>query len=281
MCSRIALLFIALAATAAADSSCEDTDSVNLLQSPGATISREHGNLAAEAVEAQSVKKSAVFAEFVAMTLFVILGCGSAMVSCKDPGWVLQVALTFGLAITALAYAIGHYSGAQINCAVTFGLVLAGKVTVAQGLWNFVGQMLGSVAGALILTAMIPQEKDKTGGLGSNGVSEGMSKINALVGEIFMTFLLMFVVLETAISAESKANRVMAALAIGFAVFLAHSVMIPIDGCSINPTRSFGPAFVRRFCYKNAGSFEEMWVFWAGPLLGAAGAVFVSKQLAA
>lgn len=281
MCCRIALLFVALTATVAAETSCEGTDSVNLLQSPGTTISREDVSLATESVEVQSVKKSAVLAEFVAMTLFVILGCGSAMGSCKEPGWVLQVALTFGLAITALAYAVGHYSGAQINCAVTFGLVLAGKVTVAQGLCNFVAQMLGSIAGAFILTAMIPEEKDKTGGLGSNGVSEGMSKVNALVGEVFMTFLLVFVVLETAISAESKANRVMAALAIGFAVFLAHSVMIPIDGCSINPTRSFGPALVRKFCYKNAGSFEEMWVFWAGPLLGAAGAVFVSTKLLA
>jgi len=281
MCSRIALLFVALAATVAAESSCEDSDSVNLLQSPGSTISSEDVTLATEPVAVQSVKKSAVLAEFVAMTLFVILGCGSAMGACRDPGWVLQVALTFGLAITALAYAVGHHSGAQINCAVTFGLVLAGKETVAQGLCNFVAQMLGSIVGSLILTAMIPEEKDKTGGLGSNGVSEGMSKVNALVGEIFMTFLLMFVVLETAVSAESKANRVMAALAIGFAVFLAHSVMIPIDGCSINPTRSFGPALVRRLCYKNAGSFEEMWVFWAGPLLGAAGAVFVSTKLLA
>merc|ERR1719412_222781 len=59
-------------------------------------------------------------------------------------GWVLQVALTFGLCITALAYTIGHRSGGQINCAVTFGLVIQGVVSPIQGAINFVFQMLGS-----------------------------------------------------------------------------------------------------------------------------------------
>merc|ERR1719408_1048904 len=97
---------------------------------------------------------SAAFAEYVAMTLFVIIGCGSAMAVCKEDGWVLQVALSFGLAISSLAYAVGHYSGGQINCAVTFGLVLTGQVTVAQGLANLVAQLAGSVFGALFLRAV-------------------------------------------------------------------------------------------------------------------------------
>merc|ERR1719387_1446250 len=87
-----------------------------------------------------------------------------------------------------------------------------------------------------------------------------------------MTFLLMFVVLQTAIAEASLANRTMACIAIGFAVFLAHSVLIPIDGCSINPTRSFGPAVVARLRYgeKAAKGISDMWVFWVGPLTGAA-----------
>merc|ERR1719379_1290513 len=178
---------------------------------------------------AAGVKASAAMAEFVAMTLFVVIGCGSAMSVAKESGWILQVALTFGLAISSLAYAVGHYSGGQINCAVTFGLVLTGQLDVSQGMANFVCQMLGSISGAYILTFIIPEEKDKTGGLATNKVAEGWSQNNAFLGEAAMTFLLMFVVLETAVNPESKANREMAALAIGFAVFLAHSVLISID----------------------------------------------------
>jgi len=226
----------------------------------------------------KGVNLSAVFAEYIAMTLFVMIGCGSAMGVAKEPGWVLQVSLAFGLGITALAYTIGHISGAHINCAVTLGLVITGNCSVLQGTLNLAAQILGSITGALILTLMWPEETDKTKGLGANGVQEGMTKTNAFVGEVMMTFLLMFVVLETAVNPAFKANREMAALAIGFAVFLAHSVLIPIDGCSINPTRSFGPALVRKLCYKNPGSFDDMWVFCVGPLVGASAAALVQHS---
>jgi MIP family channel proteins len=227
------------------------------------------------------VQWSAAFAEYAAMTLFVVIGCGSAMGSAKEPGWILQVALTFGFAITSLAYAIGHYSGGQINCAVTFGLYLSGNLSGSQAFVNFVAQMLGSITGALLLTLICPEEHDKTGGLAGNKISTGFSHANALAGEAAMTFLLMFVVLETAINPETAANRSLACVAIGLAVFLAHSVLIPIDGCSINPTRTFGPALISKMCYKKGceDSFSGHWVFWLGPLSGSAGAVLVSYLL--
>lgn len=288
MCTRTAILITLAAVVAAQPGQCQGNDDecsvdhLNLLQTQ-----LDKDDVAKSKAPTLGVEQSAfsfewkpAIAEYVAMTLFVVIGCGSAMATCKESGWVLQVALSFGLAISALAYAIGHYSGGQINCAVTFGLVLAGQLSWAQGLINFLAQVLGSITGALILTCMFPEEMDKTGGLGCNKVSEGYSQTNALIGEFVMTFLLMFVIMETAISPESAANRELAALAIGFAVFLAHSVLINIDGCSINPTRSAGPAIVRKLFYKkDAGSFEDMWVFWAGPLLGAAAAARVSMAL--
>uniref|UniRef100_A0A7S0BBU1 Aquaporin n=1 Tax=Pyrodinium bahamense TaxID=73915 RepID=A0A7S0BBU1_9DINO len=228
-----------------------------------------------KASDAVSVHKA--FAEFVAMFLFVFFGCGSAMSIAKEEGsaWVLQVSLTFGLAITVLAYSIGHISGGQINCAVTFGLVLHGDVSFWQGVCNFLAQMLGSVLGAAVLKVMYPAPKDLTGGLGTNSVGEGWTQIGALIGEFMGTFLLMFVVLETAVNDESKANSSLAPLAIGLSVFLAHSVLIPVDGCSINPTRTFGPALVQVISAGTTSVFKDMWIFWVGPLLGAAAAVGV------
>lgn len=227
-------------------------------------------------VQEESMSSSVEFrkcaAEFIAMTLFVFFGCGSAMSIAKEPGsaWVLQVALTFGLAITVLAYSIGHYSGGEINCAVTFGLMISGKVTVAQAICNFIAQMLGSTFGAAILKVMYPTDKDLTGGLGTNGVSPGWSQGSALIGEVLGTFLLMFTVLETAVNPLSASNRSVACLAIGLSVFLAHSLLIPVDGCSINPTRSFGPALVQSISGKGAQPFADHWVFWIGPIIGSA-----------
>merc|ERR1712224_454967 len=68
-----------------------------------------------------------------------------------------------------------------------------------------------------------------------------------------------------------KHNRQMAALAIGFSVYLAHSFMIPVDGCSINPTRSIGPALIATFRVDDASLlWKHMWIFWVGPLAGSA-----------
>jgi MIP family channel proteins len=226
--------------------------------------------------------------EFIAMTLFVFIGCGSAMSIAKAEGsaWVLQVSLAFGIAITVLAYTIGHYSGGHMNCAVTLGLVIVGNCSVMQGIGNLVAQLLGSVLGAKILWVAysgIPNVSlDRTGGLGTNTVGDGVPMVSALICEIVGTFLLMYVVLETAVN---KANDVgnMAPLAIGFAVFLAHSVLIPIDGCSINPTRSFGPAIINQIMNpKSDGkAIQQLWIFFVGPLIGAALAAGVYKGMQA
>jgi MIP family channel proteins len=263
-----------------------EIDATVMLQTPVSQMEPAHGLLETSRSTWPGVPKfgdvsiSAAAAEYVAMTLFVVIGCGSAMGTCGDAGWVLQVALTFGFAISSLAYAIGHYSGGQINCAVTVGLLLSGHLGLQQAVVNVLAQMLGSIIGAFILTAMHPEEKDKTKGVGANKVDDKYTCVNALIGEASMTFFLMFVVLETAINPATKANRTLACVAIGLAVFLAHSVLIPIDGCSINPTRSFGPALVKRLVYKDSDdAFKDHWVFWLGPLSGAAGAVLVSSAL--
>jgi len=241
----------------------------------------EKASMHVEDVKATGISVKAAMSEFIAMTLFVIIGCGSAMGIAKEEGsaWILQVSLTFGLAITALASA----TGGQINCAVTFGLVILGKLSIAQAGVNLVAQLAGSVLGAAVLSFMYDKESDLTGGLGSNGVASAKGKqsftqVQALVGEIVMTFLLMFTVCQVALIQKS----VTATIAIGFAVFLAHSVLIPIDGCSINPTRSFGPAVVAYVTDRKKDVFADQWVFWLGPLVGAglaAGVVLMSGDM--
>lgn len=299
------VLVLALAVAYGADSiaECESTDdAVSLLQSANEVHLKADPQLLMqpEAPTSNSttdtgINMKAFLAEFIAMTLFVIIGVGTAMSVAKEPGWLLQVSLAFGLAITSLAYAIGHYSGAHINCAVTLGLVINGNTTVAQGGMNLLGQLLGSILGSFILYTIYGEDRDKTGGLGCNSVNENFpfdSKpegglqnhglpVRALIGEFAMTFLLMFVVLETAVNPAAVANSALAPLAIGLAVFLAHCVLIPIDGCSINPTRSFGPLLINRMFYKKKCDLSDQWIFWVGPLLGATTAAYVNKALMA
>ena len=86
------------------------------------------------------------------------------------------------------------------------------------------------------------------------------------------TLLLVYVVLETAVNTKAvttdgetmvRGNKQnLAPIPIGLAVFMAHVICIPITGCSINPTRSFGPALV-------SGNWDDHWIWWVGPLTGA------------
>jgi len=219
----------------------------------------------------------AVVGEYVCMTLFVVIGCGSAMAIATEEGsaWVLQVALAFGFAITVLAYSVGRYSGGQINCAVTLALWVYGSLGWMQALFNFIAQMLGSLTGATLLCIMFPSNKDRTSNLGSNGVSDGHSFLGALLGEFLMTFLLVIVVFESGKVAGPASG--IAVICIGLAVFLAHCVLIPIDGCSINPTRSFGPAVIASLRYSKATVLRDMWIFWLGPCCGALAAAGVFR----
>jgi MIP family channel proteins len=244
-------------------------------------IDRSDTGMAATGTErAKVVDLKAVMAEFVAMTLFVMIGCGTATGhGAFDGATRLLVAMAFGMGILVLAYSIGHHSGGQINCAVTFSLVLGGQVPWYQGLFNVIGQLFGSVLGACFLCIMVPCEKDMTTTLGTNIVNEDYGQGSALFAEIFGTFLLCYVVWETAVSPQATCGQ-NACIAIGFAVFLSHLVLLPIDGCSINPTRSFGPAIVSKIrgCDNyTEGGLDDLWVMWIGPLLGAALATAVQK----
>lgn len=223
-------------------------------------------------------------AEFIGCTIFLFVTIASASQALEIMGGgYLSIALVFGLTITVLAYSVGHYSGAQINCAVTFGLVLSRELEPAQAALNVLGQVAGSITGVALVALMTPCGQDNTGSLGANMINDAYSPGQAFLGELVGTFVLMYVVLETAVHHSSLSNRTLAPLAIGLAVFLAHSFLIKIDGCSINPTRSLGSAFVasiREDVCENIDSkdvWKHFYIFVLGPLAGAATAVATFK----
>lgn len=229
--------------------------------------------------------------EFWAMLLFVFFGCGSASSNAHfnppegrgaqewDSASVTIIALQFGLGITVLAYATAHTSGGHINCAVTLGLSIVGTCHPLRAVVYVVCQLLGSICGAALLLAATSPDIDRTGGLGSNGLQNpNVTIANAFVVEAMGTFLLMFVVLESAVNTHSvttngesaiRGNKQnLAPIPIGLAVFMAHVVCIPVTGCSINPTRSFGPALV-------SGTWTNHWLWWVGPCCGSTLAALV------
>lgn len=170
----------------------------------------------------------------------------------------IATAFAFGMGIMVMAYCLGHISGGQFNPAVTLSLFLSGNLSFIQGIANICVQIVGSILAAGLLYGVTPNANDSS--LGANAVAVGYSNTGAFLGETVMTAILCFVVHMTVLDPTNNVNP-MAPLAIGFAVFVGHTVLIPVDGCSINPARSLGPAIV-------SGNWTGFWVFVAGPFLG-------------
>lgn len=224
----------------------------------------------------------AALAEFIGMNIFVTLGCASAMANGKltDAANRTEVALTFGLCIAVLAYAIGHHSGGQMNAAVTFSLCLVGKVSWLQGAANMIAQLYGSAVASFQLVLIFNCETDQTLNLGSNYPSPTYDIYNVLWVEVLGTFMLCYVVFKTAVYKNSRTGP-LTCLTIGLTVFILHLVLLPIDGCSINPPRSTGPAFVSWLvnCPNRAPAGNVLWIFWVGPLTGGALAALAYRAM--
>ncbi|NXK90718.1 AQP2 protein, partial [Formicarius rufipectus] len=205
----------------------------------------------------------AVLAEFLATLVFTLLGLGSALRWPPEaaPG-VLQIALAFGLAIGTLVQALGHVSGAHINPAVTLACLLGSQLSLLRAVSYVGAQLLGGVVGAAILHQVTPPAARE--GLAVNKLHNETSPGQAVTVELFLTFQLVLCVLA---STDERREDALGspAISIGLSVAVGHLLGIRYTGCSMNPARSFAPAVI-------VGDFADHWVFWVGPLLGAAAA---------
>ena len=167
----------------------------------------------------------------------------------------LGVALSPGLVVMAMVYAIGHISGAHLNPAVTLGLTLTRRTRWRDAPVYWGAQMGGAVLAAGTLRLML----GSVAGLG--GQTPSGSAAQSLGMEVALTFFLMFVIMAVSTNQNRVGNA--SGLAVGGAVVLGILVGGPISGGSMNPARSFGPALV-------GWAWTDHWVYWAGPLLGSA-----------
>jgi len=221
-------------------------------------------------------------AELIGTFSLVLFGCGAAVMSGTSqvgPNGIgiLGIAIAFGFAVVAMAYAIGPISGCHINPAVTVGVLVAGRMTSKDAVGYIISQFIGATIGAGVLYLII---SGKAGwqmaawGLGSNGWGEGylggFNTTSAFVAEVVFTGLFLFVILAVT---SKYGNSTMAGLAIGVTLMLIHLASIPITGTSVNPARSFGPAL-----FSEGKAMSQLWLFMVAPVVGAIIAALIWKR---
>lgn len=210
-------------------------------------------------------------AEFIGTFWLVLGGCGSAVLAATFPETgigFMGVAFAFGLTVLKMAYAIGHISGWHLNPAVSVGLWVGGRFPAAELGPYIAAQLLGAIGGAsvLYLIASGGPGFDLAGGFASNGFGEhspgGYSLTSALITEIAMTYMFLIIILG---ATDSRAPAGLAPLAIGLGLTLIHLISIPVTNTSVNPARSTAPAL-----FVGGWAIAQLWLFWIGPLVGAA-----------
>ena len=227
-------------------------------------------------------------AEFIGTFALVFFGCGAAVIGGMGTGAtaidLLGISAAFGLAIVAMAYGIGPISGCHVNPAVSFGVFVAGRMTVAEMISYWIAQVLGAVVGALVLyIIMSGKAQGWTGSLGQNGWGAGYlgeyGMFSALVFEIVGTFLFLVAILGSTHGGLSENLRGFAGVAIGLTLVAIHLVGINVTGTSVNPARSIGPALVG--IGSNPHAVAQLWLFIVAPLIGAgvAGLLFRNGTL--
>jgi len=216
-------------------------------------------------------------AEMIGTFVLVFGGVGTAVLA---GAWVgaLGVALAFGFTLLVMAYAIGPISGCHINPAVTLGMFVSKKIGGKEALLYMLAQVIGAIlaAGLLFIVASgAPGFDAVASGFGSNGYgdhSPGGYELGAvMVIEVVLTALLMLTVLFTT---DKKAAAGFAGIPIGIVLALIHLVSIPVDNTSVNPARSIGPAL-----FQGGWALEQLWIFIAAPMVGAALAAIIYDLL--
>ena len=219
-------------------------------------------------------------AEFFGTFWLVLGGCGSAVIAAAFPEvgiGLLGVSLAFGLTVLTMAFAIGHISGCHLNPAVSLGLWAGGRFPGGQLAPYIIAQVAGGIVagGVLFVIASGQPGFDVSAGFASNGYGEhspgGYSLTSALVTEVVMTMMFLLIILG---ATDKRAPAGFAPIAIGLGLTLIHLISIPVTNTSVNPARSTAPAL-----FVGGWALAQLWLFWVGPIIGAALAGFTYRWL--
>jgi aquaporin Z len=205
-----------------------------------------------------------LFAEFFGTFCLVFAGTGAIVVNDVSGGAITHagIALTFGLIVLAMIYAIGDISGAHLNPAVTIGFFAARRFETRYVLPYIASQLAGAFAASGLLRALFPTHATLGATLPAGTTAQ------SFVFEFVLTAILMFVILS--VSTGARERGITAGIAVGSVIALEAMFAGPICGASMNPARSIAPATV-------ALHFSHLWLYVVAPIGGALVAVLACR----
>ncbi len=193
-------------------------------------------------------------AEGIGTFAILFFGCGAIMVAERFGTIpVFTIPLIFGAVVATMIYTVGHISGAHFNPAVTLAFAVTRHFPARQVIPYWLAQFLGGIAAMSLLYVLMPK------GVGYGATIPVVEFGIAFLWEVVLSAFLMFVII--AVATDTRAEGVMAGIAIGTIVALCSYVGGSLTGASMNPARSLAPALYQ-------DSLNVIWLYMTAPFIG-------------
>jgi aquaporin Z len=213
-------------------------------------------------------------AEFVGTVFLCFAGISAILSNTPAVGGtsgLLGIALAHGLALSVAVNVFGGVSGAHFNPAVTSGFLVTGRIAPTLALTYVVAQLAGATTAAFLCRLIFPAEAVAATVLGLPLPASWVSTGTVLLAEFIMTFLLMTAIFGTAVDDRGRDVKI-GGFGIGLTVAFNILAAGAVTGASMNPARSFGPAFVMSY-------WPWHWAYWVAPIAGASIAALVYEHV--
>ena len=225
--------------------------------------------------------KQKFIAECLGTLLLVFIACG---VGDYSDFQINPTSVAGGLVVTGLVYVFQKVSGAHFNPAVSLAMCIIKKITLKEFFYYFGAQFIGSMIGSALVAFC---RKGKFDILGSTKIGDYLLYLNdtkerkldtwcyisALFCEIFITFILIIVVLASTVKKNNYNN--LTGLVVGLTLIFLIYTGFYVSGSSMNPVRSFAPAFFEAVVDGNTTAIKQIWIYIAGPFIGSSFAVLL------
>jgi aquaporin Z len=209
-----------------------------------------------------------LFSEAFGTFLLVLVAVGGDVVGTvtRAPSSRAAAATAPALMVMVVILFMGRVGGAHLNPVVSMAFALRGEFPWRRVPGYVAAQLVGGIVACVFLWVLF----GRPGPFGATIPAATISDTQAMLVEAVLTLGLVSTILGTASSAQNVGP--LSAIAVGGYIALAGLWAGPVSGASMNPVRSFAPALVR-------ANFAHIWVYLAGPLIGALVAVAFAHLL--
>ncbi|MBA3407800.1 MAG: aquaporin family protein [Solirubrobacterales bacterium] len=220
-------------------------------------------------------------AEVIGTALLILLGNG--VVACvllnlskgQNSGWIV-ITFGWGMAVMVAVFAVGQFSGAHLNPAVTVGFAVAGTTEWGDVPEYFAGEFVGAFIGAtLVWLAYLDhwrETEDQGLKLACFSTAPAIrNPVSNIITEVIGTFVLVFGVLAF-FANEATAATGLGGLIVGLLVLGIGLSLGGPTGYAINPARDLGPRIMHAIlpiAGKGDSDWSYAWVPVVGPIIGA------------